>query len=929
MDNYSNLLMDECPPDLRPITVSACGRIASSSLHGYLRASFYREDRLSPEDENKSSIKKASLTKGMATSFGFKRRPTNATSVAENPTAARRLANASTETIDNNGNTGDTEPLTTNAMQSGRSTPHRLPPPKKEAAGTKVSRFGFRQSNANRLNRVADINTHPPAHMEYSNNNKEVEKLENAIKAKVEMHKTSIDSNKNRTIKVNGGLPQPNKFTLQSNQLPRPMPIKIMESKTAKTLANNNTKQNQQPEETEDSGVGSDNIQQLDCSPMFRRTKIRGRNLEAIVCGNTFDVRDIDEVSEPITLPLPPLPSAFQRQNSGFVRDRTIEYQRKIDNDRIRRNSLTSSDASSHYEEEKRVEKPKSFLKTRIKENDSSPPSSDDQMWNNAAGEAMADDFSCSFSSSDESREKDQVPVIHNKMTATSIGSALQNLMTASLTSTIPKSEIRNVILSIEDPKFAAVAANAEDSINLEDETSPVDSIVCSYSEDTKKNNSFSNSKDINEKLTLSAPGSPTNESNSLSLSDDREDFLIDDEIADQPALVFDDTLTAGNSEAYSEATPTLVETTPVPKRRIMGAFEGSPLILRNKKLLSSRTGSLDTLSPCESIDSDDCMLDLEQSQSSGVEDLDRTEQSSCRFSLDDVKVRSIELKTSEIMRDWPSILSACDTRSSTKRLSSRPTRLLRSRAATPGSHPDSPRDVIRGKSSPLRLSSRSSTGTGGYDSDDSAIRVDRAQHSAMQQDVMGIKTMLLKLKRVLNECEARNSLENGFFNGFSSDCDKDTDDGEFVNMDELANLRRQVLFLQDQLEDKERMVQNLQEEMVKLATDQQNSQSAPASVNVAAMTCNAATQTERLRPISAGPSLLQGSPTEANGGLVRHFGVNEGRRPKNQRSLPPQSTTSRLWRTPGEAAVTPQRSSIPRRSCSRSRGSPQTHVAS
>lgn len=79
----------------------------------------------------------------------------------------------------------------------------------------------------------------------------------------------------------------------------------------------------------------------------------------------------------------------------------------------------------------------------------------------------------------------------------------------------------------------------------LDDETliSPVDSISCSEIEEIKKKLlcSLSDSKDINEKLTLSSPGTPTNASNSLSLSEGKDDFLIDDEIADQPSLIFED----------------------------------------------------------------------------------------------------------------------------------------------------------------------------------------------------------------------------------------------------------------------------------------------------------------------------------------------------------------------------------------------------
>lgn len=85
-------------------------------------------------------------------------------------------------------------------------------------------------------------------------------------------------------------------------------------------------------------------------------------------------------------------------------------------------------------------------------------------------------------------------------------------------------------------------------------------------------------------------------------------------------------------------------------------------------------------------------------------------------------------------------------------------TRLLWSRTGTPNSIPDSPKSVdsrstARSRhsvsSSPLRLSKVPLSA--GYDSDDS-IRLDRANHSAMKQDIMSIKTMLLKLRRVLNE---------------------------------------------------------------------------------------------------------------------------------------------------------------------------------
>lgn len=74
--------------------------------------------------------------------------------------------------------------------------------------------------------------------------------------------------------------------------------------------------------------------------------------------------------------------------------------------------------------------------------------------------------------------------------------------------------------------------------------------------------------------------------------------------------------------------------------------------------------------------------------------------------------------------------------------------RLLRSRTGTPNSIPDSPRSLdgrvsVRGRSSAMSAMD--------YDSEGS-IRLDRASHGSMVQDILSIKTMLLKLRRVLNE---------------------------------------------------------------------------------------------------------------------------------------------------------------------------------
>lgn len=130
---------------------------------------------------------------------------------------------------------------------------------------------------------------------------------------------------------------------------------------------------------------------------------------------------------------------------------------------------------------------------------------------------------------------------------------------------TIPQSDIECFYASesnannlVQDTKFAAMTAALTD-ILLDDETSPSDSLISSTASDdigskkTKKmiNDSIkeSNEKDINDIspiFEVASPishGTPTHATNSFSFSDGDggRDFLIDDEIADQPFLCFGD----------------------------------------------------------------------------------------------------------------------------------------------------------------------------------------------------------------------------------------------------------------------------------------------------------------------------------------------------------------------------------------------------
>lgn len=374
----------------------------------------------------------------MATSFGFKRVQPSAIPVPKDVTPTNK--NSAQHIIDSNGNDDPLDSLeTTELHPSGRSTP-RLAPPKKEASTTRLNRFGFRNqsNNLNRTSRlphtspnnsitntntitISNTNTNTvtvASAAENKNNN--VEKVKKTVsiapiipKVKQNVVKTFGPSKVNKTLKSPQQPHAPAKLTFHTTQLPRPqLPLRFAESKNAKTAANINRKvssASQRSEEafsskegsvTEDSGVGSHTsgtncnftgdsdtlhgIELMDSSPTFgaRKNKnSRARNLELIVTGNNFDVRDLDDsveedgvVTEVAVIPLPRLPSVFATNNShssasdsrstnssvfgnvstGMVRERALEYERQIDKNR-RKISITSSEGfSEDYGEEEK-----------------------------------------------------------------------------------------------------------------------------------------------------------------------------------------------------------------------------------------------------------------------------------------------------------------------------------------------------------------------------------------------------------------------------------------------------------------------------------------------------------------------------------------------------------------------------------------------
>ncbi|KAK9307662.1 hypothetical protein QLX08_002074 [Tetragonisca angustula] len=954
--------------------------------------SLENEKGIGVANEHKGASKRGSShTRGTAMSFGFRRRPGSGIPMPiTNYTTESSLLHPRSKSAGPEQNRRRIDDDTSNTIHnssSGRSTP-RLAPPKKESSGIAVrtNRFGYRQSQPKFTNKVSDIcSSHSVSHynqeklQQYQQQEgfvkqphrvAQVPSVTQPIKVKSSpVHATVSYNNANTThMDANrrvSGIPEPiGRYTLHASHLPLPQYAVRMtdaNSKIAKTAANQSRKvsaasksstSSKEGSSTEDSGIGSQQgcagdgdlrgVDYTDGSLLRRRGIGRPRNLRMVVNGKSFDVRDVRDDDSTVTeISVIPLPKTFTTANTGLVRERATQYQRIVNKDNRYTESTTSMSTTSSegYDEglgEEKVYKDRSHSeKIPSIKSDFSPPSSDDPEYGH--GEAMADEYS--LSSSDECQRSSSVQ-------------HMQSSSSMSKSGTLPKSTLRSVLLTIEDPAFAAAAATS--TTLIDDETSPVDSLFDSLTasitqSDTKAPKKENAMEQSGTGIDDDSPGTPTNASNSLSLSEGREYF--DDEIADQPGLVFDDNSRAGAethhesaviSQVVTENSHTLVESSPK-----TGAGHGkhatnSPHHVKR----ISRAGSVDTLSPCESIASDDLILDYEQSDASSYEENQhRVETSKPLQDMDNATILSeLEAQGEEVMRQWSSLLNTCQSLQQTNDSNTinnnvndgsannnnqpaneigndcdKTTKVWRSRSVT-----DSPRSVdstrTRQFSSPLRIS-RNIQSPSLDSGDEGSLRLDRDTYQHMFQDIVSIKTMLLKLKRVLQESEENsltraetlnpfdNTMKNGLFCNDSSTADVSTSPGTGGSniVDELADLRRQVVFLQGQVEDRDRTIQVLQFQISKLQGPNSDGQTCALTSNhknlFSSNTCNAATQTEKTRPVSAGPSLLQTLPQEdVMGSLVRWSDSWDRHRPSLLGELngnrSPRKSTDRIPRT-------------------------------
>lgn len=654
-----------------------------------------------------------------------------------------------------------------------------------------------------------------------------------------------------------------------------------------------------------------------------------------------------------------------------------------------------------------------------------SSPGSSRASWCNA-GESMAakDCSSLSLSSSEESNvnhmkaDKNRTHADEEDISSVTITAGNPSLL-SSLSAAIPmdistnldsvsevpnsfndntgSDEPDNILFRTEGTKFAEIAAAVSDTNLLDDETSPTDSLVssCTDSDDVRKNRKKHTAegkqerdkeKDIDEispeldELTSPVtPGTPTHASNSLSLSDGGRDFLIDDEIADQPALMFDepahndssmidlasinlnmaddagtlkDSVSSLNNNINNNNNNKSISRggAPVPKpRKIMPDTYESPASIRKNRTRLARAESLDTLSPCDSIASDDFMLDF----NSSMDSIDRAPRSnasgsaSALHSLDELQLWSeLENKGGQLMHEWSKLLRSqrnsnnnTSRESITSQLPARATRLLTRRLqnnATPtncgtgGS--ESPRSM---DSLPRRtaLSASYKTATlnqfnNNINNTDSASTatnsaedltlLDKSLRNSMLQDVVHFKKQLVRLRRILQEDEENlmmtdtlNPFENNngqFFTTATTTTTSTTTGASSLLLEggattgtcvdskqqentlikesgvvalalledqrqELADLRRQVVYLQGEITAKDRTIRQQQNLIEKYEAEREKLQAglplasegstANAAGDKTIDTISTATQTERLRPLSFGGQEGLASRTE------------------------------------------------------------------
>ncbi|XP_041564376.1 uncharacterized protein LOC108150213 isoform X15 [Drosophila elegans] len=167
------------------------------------------------------------------------------------------------------------------------------------------------------------------------------------------------------------------------------------------------------------------------------------------------------------------------------------------------------------------------------------------------------------------------------------------------------------------------------------------------------------------------------------------------------------------------------------------------------------------------------------------------------------------------------------------------------------------------------------------HSSSDDLMLYDKSFRNAMIQDVLQFKKQLLRLRRILQETETLNPFENDNVQLFAA-CGLDSKQLNDIDLasltssttedplQELSDLRRQVVYLQGQVDDRDRTIRLQRDLIEQLEAEkrQKASTSTCTSINGGGgdpgkELISMATQTERTRPLAIGAEGLSRSKPE------------------------------------------------------------------
>ncbi|XP_070072130.1 uncharacterized protein [Drosophila takahashii] len=160
------------------------------------------------------------------------------------------------------------------------------------------------------------------------------------------------------------------------------------------------------------------------------------------------------------------------------------------------------------------------------------------------------------------------------------------------------------------------------------------------------------------------------------------------------------------------------------------------------------------------------------------------------------------------------------------------------------------------------------------HSSSDDLMLYDKSFRNAMIQDVLQFKKQLLRLRRILQETETLNPFENDNVQLFAA-CGLDSKQLNDIDLasltssttedplQELSDLRRQVVYLQGQVDDRDRTIRLQRDLIEQLEAEKRQKASNGTGGDPGKELISMATQTERTRPLAIGAEGLSRSKPE------------------------------------------------------------------